>query len=343
MNLKMLVIGSCVVDLSYSVKELPRPGQTTLGTLDIGAGGKGFNQAFAAARVLEGFTADERDSTVTFIGPVGEDPESMLGPGPDSLGLIFDEFIEQRNQVNLEAHLLTMKGHRTGSASIVTDSTSQNQIVVDLGANLYLTYREVETTKNLRDFSLLQLKLELAPELTLNILKEAKSNGIKVVILNPAPADTFETKMLVYVDILTPNQTEFKAVMDKTLEIQPYMHYLVTLGDKGVAHVYRHDWGLPPEVNFSPSYKVDAVDSAGAGDAFNGALAATLHKLSYNNLDSQLVQEAAEIAQAYAALSVTKVGTSKSYATNSELQEFLGSQNKEGFTKITLQDLMEMI
>jgi ribokinase len=300
---KIVVVGSYVVDLMSRTPHLPKPGETVLGgPFKMGPGGKGGNQATAAARC---------GSEVTFVTKLGDDTF-----GREALAHFRKENVDiQYVKVDSE--------ESTGAALIAVDDQSENSIVVALGACGKITESEVLVAEAaFADADIVLLQLETSIEAVVTSVKLASKHNVPV-ILNPAPYQEFPKEILSMVHYITPNETEASEltgvkVVDEATAVQAagILHemgvenVIITLGKKGaLLYLGANDFKLVP------GFKVDAVDTTGAGDAFNGGLA---HALS-NHLP---LQEAMEYANTVAALSVTKIGTAPAMPTKEEIEAF---------------------
>jgi len=239
---RVCVVGSANLDLVASTLRLPAPGETVLGT-DYAehAGGKGLNQAVAAARA---------GATTTFIGAVGRDDagrfllDQLAGAGIDTV--------------------VERSARPTGRAVITVDAAGENSIVVVAGANAEVRVTAVPPAEVL----LTQLEVPLAAVAA--ALELARAAGTRTV-LNPAPAVQLPDRLLPLVDVLVPNEHELGLIGSADALIAAGVGAVVTtLGAAGV-RVITHDqeWHVPP-------FPVEPVDTTGAGDAFCGALAARL-------------------------------------------------------------------
>ncbi|WP_409271055.1 ribokinase [Neobacillus sp. SCS-31] len=288
---KITVIGSINMDLVTKVSRVPLVGETVIGeSFYTAPGGKGANQAVAAARL---------GAQVSMIGCVGD----------DSFGR---ELIS-----NLESQLIdtskvgVVSGSSTGIASI-TLSGGDNSIIVTPGANNHVTPEFLlshEKAISESDYIILQLEIPLETvKLAASI---AKKHGVKV-ILNPAPFQVLPEQLLNDVDYLTPNEHEQKQLilsLNSERKEEILKKCIVTQGPKGVA-IYKDGVG---EI---PGYRVEAIDTTGAGDTFNGALAFALS-------EGMGLKEACQFANAAAALSVTKPGAQGGMPTRDEVEELI--------------------
>jgi len=258
------VVGSLNVDVSVRVPRFVRPGETLRATgLQIGAGGKGVNQAIAASRL---------GGRVHLVGRVG---------GDDFADVPLRALREASVDVT---HVERLAGQHTGMALITVDETTgQNQIVVDAGANAVVTVAHVrDAITAFRASGVLLVQLELPAETVDAALELARSNHARTV-LDPAPARALSDSTLALVDVLTPNESEAEALTGLSirdvvsaaqagarLQARTGGDVVVTLGDLGC--VWVHATGF--EHICAP--RVHALDTTGAGDAFNGGLAVAL-------------------------------------------------------------------
>lgn len=299
---RILVIGSSNTDLTVALPRIPRPGETILGgKFMTGAGGKGANQAVAAARC---------GGEVTFIARVGQDAfgeEAMTGFNQAGINT---RFIVRDNK------------HPSGVALIFIAADGQNSIGVASGANGYLTpadVRQAEPAFANADLLLLQLEIPLATVAA--AIRLAAKHGLPV-ILNPAPARELSDSFLRHVSILTPNEHEaelltgIKVTNDRTaasasnkLHARGAKIVIITLGSRGV---FVSDTVTKRRI---PGFKVKVVDSTAAGDVFNGALAVAL-------AEGASTPAAIRFASSAAAISVTRKGAQSSAPSRSEIVRF---------------------
>ncbi len=303
----LTVLGSINVDHLLQVDQFPRPGQTlTANQYDIVAGGKGANQAVAAARL---------GAQTTMIGCVGED---AIGAQ-----MVAQFAADGINTVTID----TVSGQNTGLAMIYVDSKGENHIGIWPGANAALSPERVQRHhQHIADADLLLLQLETpieSLELAARLAREAGTT----VVLNPAPARDLPDALLRHVDILTPNETEAEqltGIAIDTLEdadrAARALHQrfgirtvMITLGKRGV---WLSEAGEGRQI---PGFVVEAVDTTAAGDTFNGGMVTAL-------LEGQSLEAAVRFGQAAAALSVTRLGAQSSIPTRDEVQALLASQ-----------------
>lgn len=302
---KIIVIGSSNTDMVVTSSKMPLPGETVMGNeFDVIPGGKGANQAVAAARA---------GSRVTFIAKVGNDDFGK-------------QAVEgyQKDKINTE-NILIDPVKPSGIAVIIVDENSgQNSIVVAPGANANLSLADIQKIESvILDADVLLVQLEIPLETVQAALKIAKKGGV-TTILNPAPAQFLSDEVLSLVDIITPNETETQILIGieptnkkeikiaaKQLLKKVNHSVLITLGSEGVYYISKNSNG-----EFIPTIKVEAVDTTAAGDVFNGTFAAAL-------ADSKTFNEAIKLANAAAAISVTRKGAQPSAPTRLEVEKFL--------------------
>lgn len=289
------------------IPRLPKPGETILGgTFSMAAGGKGANQAVAAARA---------GGEVTFVARVGDD---MFGKQAR------EGFV--RDAINTRSVFTDPKA-ASGIALIFVDERGENSIAVASGANAELTPTDVSQAKDaITSADILLLQLEVPIPTVEAAVRLATEAGVRI-ILNPAPAQPLEGKMLSLVSIITPNETEAELLTgikisdgtslttaaERLLE-KGVEKVIITLGARGAFLADKH------EERFIPSFKVNAVDTTAAGDVFNGALAVSL-------AEEKSLSDAVRFANAAAALSVTRLGAQPSAPFRDEIEEFLNRQN----------------
>lgn len=302
---RVVVVGSFNVDHVWTCAALPRPGETLAGRYATGPGGKGFNQATASARA---------GAATSFVCALGDDPGGAL-----ARALAEGDGIDLRAQVAASP---------TGTAGIYVDGTGGNTIVIGAGANGELSPAFVAAQADaLGGARVLLTQLESPLEAVLEALRLARAIGTTTV-LNPAPANAASSRELLAVaDVLTPNETEFAALLarhagervdadaltradDDRLhhlcrELLPRGTVVLTLGAAGAFVSHREDKlrGDPRPGYRVPAERARAIDTTGAGDAFNGALAASL-ALS----PAQPFAAHAAFAARYAALSTERAG-----------------------------------
>ncbi|WP_059173710.1 ribokinase [Bacillus sp. FJAT-27445] len=288
---KITVIGSINMDLVTKVSRIPKVGETVTGEAFYTIpGGKGANQAVAAARL---------GADVSMIGCVGDD-----GFGRELISKLQLESIDT-------SRVAVASGTSTGIASI-TLSGGDNSIIVTPGANYHVTPQFVaEHEAAIAESDIILLQLEIPMETVRVAAALAKKHRVKV-ILNPAPFKEIPLDLLKDADFLTPNEHEQQHLLNSLgdgMGKEFIKKCIVTQGSKGVT-INKN--GLED----IPGYRVEAVDTTGAGDTFNGALAFALS-------EGLKLKEACQFANAAAALSVTKLGAQGGMPTRTEVEDFM--------------------
>jgi ribokinase len=294
---RIVVVGSANVDLTTITDRFPRPGETIFGReFHLGFGGKGANQA-VAARLC--------GADVAMVARVGDD---LFGPAT----------VENFTQRGIDAtHVQITPGVSSGVAPIFVDSSGQNRILVVKGANDALLPADVDrAVDRLRSADCIVLQLEVPLETVYYTLRWARKHGLRT-ILNPAPAQALDLAEVANADYVIPNETEAEALSGmpvrsieearacaSALAAHGLKRVIVTLGAKGALYGASH----------YPPYRVDPVDTTGAGDAFIGSFACFL-------AGGCAEAEAIARANVYAALSTMAVGTQKSFLTLERFQE----------------------
>ena len=297
---KILVVGSINMDLVVRVPHAPAPGETVLGgEFTTFPGGKGANQAVAAARM---------GGDVTMVGRVGND---------DFGNTLIHGLLENKVKTT---RVTKDSSASSGIAMIAVAADGENMIVVASGANKNLSVEDINKARELmREADLLLLQLETPVEVVTAAVELAKAYNVPVV-LNPAPAQPLPTALLAKIDVITPNQNELAVLSgEATLEdgIQKMLGWgvknlVVTLGHNGARVVTE---GIDQHL---PAYEVTAVDTTAAGDAFNGALAVAV-------AEGKTLLEAVKDGMAAGALSATKHGAQPSLPTREAVIEFLAA------------------
>lgn len=297
----IVVIGSSNTDMVIKCDHLPAPGETILGgNFFLNAGGKGANQAVAAARL---------NGDVTFIAKVGN----------DVFGKQAIELFDKEN-INTEYIFIDEK-NPSGVALINVDAKGENSITVAQGANGNLLVDDIKMLSHVieqADIILMQLE---TPIETVEYVAHLANQYNKEFILNPAPACKLDDALLKKISVITPNEKEAEMLTGvsinnideakqaaQILSAKGIQTIIITLGEDG-ALLYTNN-----EFSLIPTKKVNAVDTTAAGDVFNGALAVALS-------EQKNLKEAIQFANNAAAISVTRLGAQASAPYRSELSE----------------------
>lgn len=298
------MIGSFVVDLMARTPHLPAPAETVKGSFfKMGPGGKGFNQAVAAHKA-------------------GADIALVTKLGHDSFANVA---LDTMNQLGIsDENILYSDTAETGIALILVDeNTSQNEIIVVPGACDSISEEEISALEEkIAESDYLLLQLEINFEANRKAIEIAKKHGTKV-ILNTAPYSPFPLNCLADCYMVTPNEVEAESItgvkvydFNSAKKAASFFHeqgvenVIITMGSQGCFVSNDHCEKIVP------AYKVNSIDTTGAGDAFNGGLLAGLSE----NME---IIDAVKFATALAALSVQKIGTTPSMPTRSEIEEFI--------------------
>ena len=300
----VVVLGGINMDLVTISARFPRPGETVVGSRFLTyPGGKGANQAVAAARM---------GAATAMVGRVGDD---VFGP----------QLMETLRDSGIKVDGVAVAQDTTSGIAVINiDESAQNQIIQILGANDTCGDAEaVRVGQALVNASTLLLQLEVSVDLSLKVAKEAFEQG-KTVILDPGPVRQIPSEFFAYCSVITPNETEAQAlvgfpVVDRTSAAQAAEQLLargvgiavVKLGAQGV-YFANADGG-----DFVTPFQVDAIDSVAAGDAFNGALAVSL-------AEGATLEQSVRMAAAAGALAVTKSGAQDSMPYRKEVEGLLG-------------------
>jgi ribokinase len=289
---RIIVIGSSNTDMVIKTEKLPVPGETILGgTFLLNPGGKGANQAVAAARL---------GGKVTFITKRGNDLF-----GNQAVGLLMREGIHTQ-------YIVKDMEFPSGVALITVDSSGENSIVVAPGSNANLLQEDIPPTIFEADkYEILLLQLEIPMDTVEYSAILASDHGIKV-ILNPAPARQLSDNLLMHTWLITPNETEAETITGVSItditsaekaavliQERGVKNVIITLGETGAFVKSESYTGLIPGV------KVIPVDTTAAGDVFNGALAVAIS-------EGQNIMNAVNFANKAASISVTRMGAQAS-------------------------------
>jgi ribokinase len=298
----VLVIGSTNIDMVVTTTRFPKEGETILGGQFISThGGKGANQAVAAARL---------GAKVTFATKVGND-------------IFGNEATSHFKKEGINSELFfTDPTAATGVALITVNAQGENNIVVASGANMTLSTNDLANIdKHILQSDVVLLQLEVLMEVVEYVAEKAKKFG-KKVILNPAPATELSDKLMDGLFLITPNQSEAEILIGKEitdedplrrsadlLRLKGVQNVIFTLGEKGA-------YLSTPSINKQyESPRVKVIDTTAAGDVFNGALATAIAQ-------SHDWDHIVNFAIKAASISVTKLGAQASAPTLAEVENF---------------------
>lgn len=297
MSNSITVLGIFVADLCFIGKKIPNIGQTQIGNnFQIGPGGKGSNQAITIAKL---------NGDVNFISRLGDDEYGRMALK-----------IYKSNNVKINSVLLD-KNEKTGVAGIFIDEKGNNSINVIPGVANKISKKDIDSNQDtIKNSRIFLTQLEISTDITMYALEKAKDFNC-ITILNPAPARIIDSRYFKLIDFFTPNEKEAEFYLNKRIENEEDIkqaakdllnfgikNVIITLGEKGA--FFKND----KEEYFLDAYKMidKVIDTTGAGDVFNGALAIALS-------NNKSVKEAIIFANKVAAISTTKLGAANSIPT----------------------------
>jgi ribokinase len=299
--MRVCVVGSLNMDLVVKAPRLPRIGETVMGgTFSTSPGGKGANQAVAAARL---------GARVAMVGRIGR----------DAFGQQLVEGL-RRDGIDV-ARVRADPGTATGVAFIGVDQSGRNMIMVASGANLRVTSEDADEARDtIAEARVLLVQLEVSVAATLRAAEIAKASGV-LVCLDPAPAVPFPDALYACVDVINPNEVEAQALTGvevrsaadaeraaEALRARGPRVAVVKLGERGAFYLTPDGGGLVPAM------PVEAVDTTAAGDAFAAALGVALG-------EGQTVPDAVAFATRAAGIKVTRMGAQTGLPTRAEVEE----------------------
>lgn len=300
---KIAVIGISGESIFMKLNELPSPSVTSHATnCHIEPGGKGYNQAVACKKFL---------SDVTYLSKVGS----------DNYGLYCKEYMDN---LQIKNNFIIDKINKTAVATILTDKFGENEVIVYPGASANLTKEDVRLFEDeIKQSDLLLVQYEIGFDALEEAIKIAKENNI-YIILNPAPAIYKDKNLLNLADIVTPNFEEAKFLYDipNNININQIGEYLkntinntliITLGSNGCLFIKNKEY------QYFEAFKVEAIDTTGAGDIFNAALASSI----LNNS----IEDSIRFAQAASSISVTRPYVMDAIPSFDEIKEFIKLYN----------------
>jgi ribokinase len=297
MSNSITVLGIFVADLCFIGKKIPSIGQTQIGNdFQIGPGGKGSNQAITVAKL---------SGDVNFISRLGDDEYGRMALE-----------IYKSNNVKTDS-IIKDKNEQTGVAGIFIDQKGNNSINVITGAANNISKKDIDNNLDrIKNSKIFLTQLEIPIDVTMYALEKAKNNDC-TTILNPAPAHILNNEYFKLIDYFTPNEKEAEFYLNKKIESEEEIkkaakdllnlgikNVIITLGEKG-AFFKNND-----EEYFVKPYTLidEVVDTTGAGDVFNGALAFAI-------ANDKPIKEAIIFANKVAAISTTKLGAANSIPT----------------------------
>lgn len=308
MGNQIVVLGSINLDIVLRSPRIPLAGESMIAKgVTFEPGGKGANQALAAARL---------GAPVALIGMVGDDVfadlalKNVYGAGVDT------------------SHITRAWDSNTGIATIILTDDGENRIIVDPGANFRLQETDiVAVTPLLQRAAVLLLQLEVPWKVNELAAKIAKESGVRV-ILDPGPISTWDDQQLTYVDLLTPNETEFAFITQTALHL-PVSELVIKARDFVLTHgleaiVLKRGsagaiWVDAQDTFVQKAFSMPVVDTTGAGDCFNGALAVALSA-------GQSPPEALRFACAAAALTVGAMGAQNGLVSYQQVERVLETE-----------------
>ena len=297
MSNSITVLGIFVADLCFIGKEIPNIGQTQTGDIfQIGPGGKGSNQAITVAKL---------SGDVNFISRLGDDEYGRMALE-----------IYKSNNVKTDS-IIKDKNEKTGVAGIFIDQNGNNSINVITGAANNISKKDIDNNLDrIKNSKIFLTQLEISTAITMYALEKAKDFNC-ITILNPAPASIIDNQYFKLIDFFTPNEKEAEFYLNKKIENEEDIkkaakdllnlgikNVIITLGEKG-AFFKNND-----EEYFVKPYTLidEVVDTTGAGDVFNGALA-------FAFANNRPIKESIIFANKVAAISTTKLGAANSIPT----------------------------
>lgn len=303
MSVRVVVVGGANVDMVATAPRLPKPGETVIGTnFTIACGGKGANQAVAAARL---------GASVSFIGRVGDD--------------MFGEMLERSlREAGVDTTFLKRdSSSHTGVAQIYVAQDGENCIIVVLGANGRVSGGDIEEAEErISNSHCLVLQLEIPYEAATRAVEIANKHGVKVVS-NLAPAQEFARELLSMCDVVTLNESEATQMTGIAInDLDDAMRgakALLEMGARAVVLTMGKQGAVAADkggIEHIPAFKVDSIDATAAGDAFTAALAVRL-------CEGVSLRDAVVFANAAGALATTKLGAQPSLPYRSEVEMLL--------------------
>ncbi len=304
---EICVVGSFAVGITIRAPHFPVAGETLRGTdFNLGPGGKGSNQAVGTARL---------GAASHLVAKIGTDVFAEIGVD-----------LYQKEGVGTE--FLYRTGARpTGVGVITLNQSGENHIVLDMGANELLAPEDVDTAESLLSRSrVVMTVLEIRQETAARAMQLGRRHGA-ITILNPAPAEKLDPAVFPFVDVLTPNESELRILsglrpddpadtvqLAQGLRRQGVKNIVITRGSRGALVI-----DAAGQVEMIDSVPVEVVDTTGAGDAFNSALAVAM-------AEGKSLGEAVRFAMVAGALACTRLGVIPSLPRRTEIDRFIAAQ-----------------
>ena len=307
MSKNVLVVGSINVDYVIHTPRLPKLGETISGEgFAVNCGGKGANQAVAISK---------SGNTVKMLGAVGKDSSGELAIG-------------NLEKFGVDCSAVVKVDAPTGAA-VITVCKGDNYIILDVGANAYVTPELINNNIELFDWAdIVVMQFEIPTSTVLEVAKLAKGKG-KIVIVNPAPVKNIDAEVYSYVDFIIPNEFEAGLITGITIntheDAQNVVRALCELGCKNaIVTLGKHGcvYGNNENIGASGIYDIDAIDTTAAGDSFIGGLCSKL-------CEKADVGDAISYASAVSAITVSRNGAAASIPYDFEVEAFI-SNNKIG-------------
>jgi len=311
-KLKILVIGSIIMDLCCQISNVPLAGESLIGSnYSYIHGGKGANQAVAAARL---------GADVTFVGKVGNDSfGSELAASMNKAGICTEYLYKDKNT-------------STGLAIVILEDTGQNRILVYPGSNMKLTLADIDRAFR-EDYDAMIIQFEIPKDVVIHACRQAASRGIPFIV-DAGPAQDFPIEEISGAEIFSPNETETYALCKihvcdidsakaaaEILIARSKAKYIVIKSGENGAYVYDG-----AEIRHYKAFRVTPVDTTAAGDAFTCAMA--ISYLASGNMDESIA-----FANAAGAIAVTKLGAQPSLPKRSEVEAFMKSKGLRTIAK----------
>ncbi|MEO6915107.1 MAG: ribokinase [Chitinophagaceae bacterium] len=303
MQSQIFVVGSFIMGLTIEVSRLPVAGETLMGqNFNQDVGGKGFNQAMAAARA-------------------GANVKILMCIGKDAFGTAAKKAMQKENIP--EDHLHELENVKTGCGFVTLMESGDNAIVIDAAANSKLSVAMVrKASDDIAKSAIVMAQLEIPGDSVEEAFMIAKAHD-RITILNPAPARKISSGILTHTDFLTPNETEAKIILGispgEELPMEKIAEKLLQTGAKTIIMTRGREGAsiiTKKGIKNIPAPKIHVKDTTGCGDCFNGNFAKAIS-------DGKTVEEAVYLAVYAGSYSAQHLGVSKGLPTAGELSQFI--------------------